>query len=104
MGNESPIHSQCDQLHPEEENEVWQVKQEPDQRVHGCCCLCTLAVQSEDAQLQMDKSRLQVMTSNPVWGSFIFHVIYFCVNFAQFTLVQKKRPKSFIHQYALVYN
>ena len=28
MGNESPIHRQCDQLHPERENEVWQVKQE----------------------------------------------------------------------------
>ncbi len=28
MGNESPIHRQCDQLHPEGENEVWQVKQE----------------------------------------------------------------------------
>ncbi len=29
MGNESPIYKQCDQLHPEGEKEVWQVKQEP---------------------------------------------------------------------------
>ncbi len=28
MGHRSPIHRQCDQLHPEGENEVWQVKQE----------------------------------------------------------------------------
>ncbi len=33
MGNESPIHRQCDQLHPEGENEVWQVKQEPEELV-----------------------------------------------------------------------
>ncbi len=30
MGNESLIHRQCEQLHAEGENEVWQVKQEPE--------------------------------------------------------------------------
>ena len=30
MGNESPIHRHCYQLHPKWESECWQVKQEPE--------------------------------------------------------------------------
>ncbi len=37
MGNESPIHRQCDQLHTEGENEVWQVKQEPEPEGRNKC-------------------------------------------------------------------
>ncbi len=30
LGNGSPMHRQCDQLHPKRESESWQVKQEPE--------------------------------------------------------------------------
>ncbi len=58
MGKESPIYRQCDQLHPEGENEVWQVKQDP--KPDSYCCKCEVWVWQSHKQKHWQSNHIHV--------------------------------------------